>query len=90
MSQRCGNTFLTTIVESYHTTVGKGKLDLTLTLLTGNLSRHRTVNLVGEPVLAGHSLQLQHPLKILIHFILSIFHIIIFALHGLVNHHCLG
>ena len=66
MSQCRGNTFLSTVVEGYHATIRQRQLDFALTLLTRNLTRHRAVNLIGEPVLAGHSLQLKNALKILI------------------------
>ena len=69
MSQGSGNAFLATIVESHHTTVAQRELDFTLTLLAGNLTRHRTVDLVGQPVFAGHGLELQHPLEILVEFL---------------------
>ena len=69
MSQGSGNAFLATIVECHHTTVAQRELDFTLTLLAGNLTRHRTVDLVGQPVFAGHGLELQHPLEILVEFL---------------------
>ncbi len=62
MSQGCCDTLLATIVEGYDTTVAQWQLDLTLTLLACNLTCHRTVNLVGQPVLTSHSLKLKHSL----------------------------
>ncbi len=59
MTERRGDTFASAIVECHHTTVAQRQLYASLTLLTCNLSRHRAVNLVGEPVLAGHGLKLE-------------------------------
>ena len=98
MSQCCGNTFFSTIVECHHTTVAQRKLNHSLALLTGNLTCHRAVHLVGEPVFAGYSLQLQHALQILMKLIckcsilriLIIIYHCIMTLYGLIAHDGLG
>ena len=54
----------TCIVESYHATVGEWQLQLALTLLACYPTRHGAVNLVGQPVLTCHSLQLEHVLEV--------------------------
>ena len=92
MAQGSGNTFHSAIVEGNHTAVAQRQLDLTLTLLAGNLTRHRTVHLVGEPVLTGNGLQLEHVLDILLKG-LSLGRVgggSIMALYGLVHHIGLG
>ena len=60
MTKSGSNTLLTTIVEGHNTTVAQWQLDLTLTLLTGYLTCHGAVYLVGQPVLTSHSLQLEY------------------------------
>ena len=53
------------IVEGYDAAVAKGQLELALTLLAGYLAGDGAVDLVGEPVLAGYALKLEHLLKVL-------------------------
>ena len=65
MSDGCGDTFFATVVEGHHTAVAERQLYFALTLLAGDFTCHRAVYLVGEPVLAGHGLQLEHALEIL-------------------------
>ena len=64
MAYRGCDTLRACIVESHHATVRERQLQLTLTLLARHPTRHRTVNLVGQPVLASHSLKLQHVLQV--------------------------
>ena len=97
MSNSSSDTLLSTVVKGNNTTVAQRKLYLTLTLLVGNLTCHRAVNLVGEPVLAGNSLQLQHPLNIVVKdfrvfkvFNVLVLHGCIVSLHGVVTHDGLG
>ena len=90
MTNGSGNTFLTTIIQSYHTAVAQRQLNLTLTLLAGNLTCHRTVHLVGQPVLTSHSFQLQHILQISFYIVVGIRCILVFAHHCLVVHISLG
>ena len=90
MANSSGNTFLATIIECYHTAVAQRQLNLTLTLLAGNLTRHRTVHLVGQPVLTSHSFQLQHVLQISFYIVVGIRCILVFAHHCLVVHVGLG
>ena len=86
----CGsNTLMTTIIQGYNTTVREWQLNLTLTLLAGNFTCDRAVNLIGQPVLAGHSFQLKHALEVFLHLIYTIRNILIFALNGLICHDCL-
>ncbi len=65
VSQSRGYTFLSAVVESHHAAVGKRKLQLSLALLASHLSGYAAVHLVGEPVLAGHGLQLEHHRRLL-------------------------
>ena len=89
MTDGCCNTFFTTIVEGYDTAVGEWQLDFALALLTSNLTRHGTVHLVGQPVLASHSLQLKHLLQVFIYLVERIRHVLVLAHHGLILHICL-
>ena len=86
MTQSGGNTFHTTIVESHHTTVAQRQLNLTLTLLTGNLTCHTAVYLISQPVLTSHSLQLEYTLEVFVDLILRISDVLIMTLHGIVTH----
>ena len=90
MTQRGGDAFLTTIVESHYTTVAQRQLQFALTLLASHLARHRTVYLVGQPVFAGHVLHLKHLLQIFGNLALFVFYILIFAFNGFVHHNGLG
>ena len=60
MTQCCGDTFLSTIVEGNHTAVAQRQLQLALALLARYLTCYGAVHLVGQPVFAGNSLQLQN------------------------------
>ena len=86
MSQCRCNTLATTIVEGYHTTVGERQLNLTLALLACNLTCHRTVHLVREPVLTSHGLQLQHAFQIFIEPRGIVSHGLVESLHGSIAH----
>ncbi len=72
MSNGSGNTSLALIIQCHYTNVGKGKLDFTGTLLTGNLSRHRTVHLICKPVLAGYGFETQYILEVAFKLFLTI------------------
>ena len=86
MTQRCGDTLLATIVESYHTAVAQWQLYAALTLLAGNLTCYRAVNLIGQPVLTSYCLKLEHTANILVEFILCICNVLVVTLYCLVNH----
>ena len=60
MSQSGGDTLASTVVECHHTAVAQGQLQGTLALLACYLARHRAIDLVGKPVLAGYSLDAQY------------------------------
>ena len=64
MADGGGNTLASAVVKGHHAAVAQRQLYLALTLLTGNLTRYGAVNLVGEPVFAGYSLQLEHTVQI--------------------------
>ena len=87
MTHCCYDTLLATVVESYNTAVGEWQLNLTLALLTGNLTRYGAVHLVGQPVLTSHSLHLENTLQVLVEVVGRISYILIFALYGLVDHY---
>ena len=86
MANGGGDALLATIVEGHHAAVAQRQLQHALTLLAGNLSRHRAVYLVGKPVLAGHDLQLEHALHVFFYLVLTVGYILIVALHGVVAH----
>ena len=90
MAQCSGDALLATVVESHHTTVRQWQLYLTLRLLAGYLARHRAVNLVGQPVLAGHSFELQHAVEVFINVVGRVGHVLVVVLDSLVDHHGLG
>ena len=69
MAQCSGDALLATVVESHHTTVRQWQLYLALCLLAGHLARHRAVDLVGQPVLAGHSLELQDAVEVFVYLV---------------------
>ena len=89
MTHCCYDTLLATVVECYDTTVREWQLNLTLTLLAGNLTCYGTVYLVGQPVLTSHSLHLENTLQVLVEVICRISYIFIFTLYGLIYHHSL-
>ena len=86
MAEGGGDTFLAAVVEGYDAAVAQRQLYLALALLARYLSRHGAVYLVGEPVLAGYGLQLQHTLQVFFYLILCVGHVLIVALHGVVAH----
>ena len=90
MAEGRGDTLLATIIEGHDATVAQRQLQATLALLAGHLARHATVHLVGEPVLAGHGLQLQHATEILLEMGRVIGYGCIVALDALVAHDGLG
>ena len=57
VTQRCGNTLLSFIVEGYDAAVRERQLQLALALLTCHLTRHGAIDFVRQPVLAGHCLE---------------------------------
>ena len=89
MTQGCYDTLLATVVKCYDTTVRKWQLNLTLSLLTGNLTCYGTVNLVGQPILTSHSLHLENTLQVLVEVVCRISYIFIFTLYGLIYHYSL-
>ncbi len=78
------------VVKRHDTAVGERQLQLALCLLVRHLARHGAVDLIGEPVLAGHGLQLQHAGEILVHAGSVVSHVGVLALHSFVGHHRLG
>ena len=92
MAQSCGNAFAALIVEGHHAAVAQGQLQLSLALLACNLARHTSVDLVGEPVLAGHGLELEDTLEAGFYSVYSfyssyrVFHWGVVAFYGLVAH----
>ena len=86
MTKGGGDTLLSTIVEGHNTTVAQWQLNLSLTLLTGNLTSHRTVYLVCQPVLTSHSLKLEHALEVLVNLILCICYVFVMALYSIILH----
>ena len=90
MADGGGDAFPTAIVEGYHATVGQRQLYLALALLAGYLARYGTVYLVGQPVLAGHGLHLQHALQVFLYLVLLVGHVVIVVLYGVVAHDGLG
>ena len=84
------DTLLAAIVKSYDTAVRERQLQLTLALLTGNLTCYGAVHLVGQPILTCNSLQLQHVTQVLLYLIVTVCYILILALNGLINHIGLG
>ncbi len=48
------------IVESHNAAVAERELYLALALLARHFAGNRAVNLVGEPILAGHGLEREH------------------------------
>ena len=90
MADRSGYALLAAVVESHYSTVAERELYLALTLLTGHLAGHRTVNLVCEPVLGCHSLQAEHIAHIILDLIGRIFKVGIRIHHSVVGHDSLG
>ena len=82
---RC-DTFLTTIVKGNHTTVRERQLQFALTLLACHLARHRTVNLVGQPVLTSHSFKLKHSSNLSAEVLLVVRNILVSTFHRLISH----
>ena len=66
MADGGGDACLATVVEGYDATIGKRQLQHALALLASHLARHRTVHLVGQPVLAGNRLEAKHVIDILL------------------------
>ena len=64
MSERRGDAVRTLIVERDDGAVVQRKLYLSGGLLHGDLARHRAVDLVRQPVLAGNGLHLEHVLDV--------------------------
>ena len=60
VSQRCCDTFLAAIIQSYDTAVAQRQLKFALALLAGNLACYGTVYLVCQPVFAGNGFQLEY------------------------------
>ena len=89
MTQGGGVTLDATVVEGDDTTVAQRQLNLTLTLLTGNLTCHRAVDLVSEPVLTSHSLQLKHTVEVFVNLILTVGYVSIVTFYSIILHNSL-
>ena len=74
MTQRGGDARCASIVECYHTAVAQGQLNLALALLACDFASYRAVDLVGEPVFASHSLELEHGFDVFVKIGSSGFH----------------
>ena len=90
MTDRGSDTLASAIVKRYGSQVAQWQLQFALALLAGHTTRHTTVHLVGQPVLASHGLQLEHALDIFVELGDVVGHHVILALYGLVYHVCLG
>ena len=86
MSEGCGYTLASAIVESYDAAVRQRQLYFALALLARNLTGNAAVNLICEPVFAGNGLKLQHAAEILVELVLAVSYVFIVALYGLVHH----
>ena len=82
--------FVAPVIYGYHSAVAERKLQFALTLLACHLSGDGTVYLVGQPILAGHSLQAQHFLQIFVDMGCVIFRIGVSMMHCHIFHICLG
>ena len=95
MTQSCGNTFASAVVQSHHSAVAQRQLQASLTLLAGYLTGHGAVHLVCEPVLTSYGLELQYVAYVLVEFLRLLCHVAIVgvcivAFHSLVLHYSLG
>ncbi len=90
VANRCGDTGLAVIVESHDAAVRQRKLNLALALLAGNAARYRAVNLIGQPVLAGHGFERQHVAHIFVEFRRVGLHRLVLLDYGAILHHGLG
>ena len=90
MTKGGGDTGAASVVEGHHAAVGQWQLHLAYALLAGHLTRHGAVYLVGQPVLAGHSLELQHILHVFVEMIERVGDVLIMMHHGDVAHNGLG
>ena len=86
MAQCSSNTFFTTIVESYNTTVAQRQLKLALTLLACNLTCYRAVYLVGQPVFTSYCFQLQYAAYVFVQFSRVVRNIFVMTFYSLVYH----
>ncbi len=90
VAYRGGNAAGAGVVEGHHATVAQGQLQLALALLAGHFARHRTVDLVGEPVFAGHGLKLEHGGNVAVELRDAGCGILVVVHLGYVGHHGLG
>ena len=80
------DTCLATVVEGNSAQVAQRQLQLALALLAGDLTRDGAVYLVGQPILAGDGLQLEHVLQVVVQLRLFINNRLISLLDRVVAH----
>ena len=86
MSDRSGDTCLSAIVESHCTTVRERELKHTLALLASHLTCHRTIDLVGQPVLTSHAFEAEYIINICLQLAVACLHVLILMFHSRVVH----
>ena len=86
MSDRSGDTCLSAIVESHGTTVRERELKHALTLLTSHLTCHRTIDLIGQPVLTSHAFEAEYIINICLQLAVACLHVLILMFHSRVVH----
>ena len=68
MPERRSDTALPLVIERHDGTVIQRQLDAASRLLLRHAARHRTVDLVGQPVLGGHRFELQYIFDVMYQF----------------------
>ena len=84
------HTTVTTIIQCHHGNIAQRQMQSPHALLPSHFPRHRTVHLVGQPILASHRLNLQDLFQIFLQTGNIVFQIAVLLLHRLVHHHRLG
>ena len=74
MTDGGSHTGLTAIVERHGAKVAERQLQLTQTLLTGDLARYTAVDLVRQPVFAGYGFELEHIFEVAVQIGFLIFY----------------
>ncbi len=78
---------MATVVKCHDSAVAQRQLNLSLTLLTCYFARHRTVNLVGQPVFAGYGFKRENIAQIGLKIVFVVFRIFVCHIDGIVGHH---